>query len=93
MKRVFNGVKPTKVMSVVRMKKKGHRSYDYIANQVELTPTTVERIATSDAFEVIKSMAHEKFVGKRSYQKIADKYGMKEEQLKSVLKEFKVTFC
>ena len=93
MKRVFNGVKPTKVMSVVRMKRKGHRSYDYIANQVELTPTTVERIATSDVFDVIKSMAHEKFVGKRSYQKITNKYNIKTEQLKTVLKEYKDTFC
>ena len=90
--RIFNGVNPVKAMKIVRMKKKGHRSYDYIANQVGLKSETVAKVVENDAFGTIQTLAHEKFVGKRAYAKIAEKYGMKTDVLKDVLSEYKDVF-
>jgi hypothetical protein len=90
--KIFNGVNPVKAMKIVRMKKKGHRSFDYIAKQVGLKVTTVEKVLTNNAFGVIKTLAHEKFVGRRSYATIANKYGLTETSLKNVLSEYKTVF-
>jgi len=90
--KLFNGVNPLKAMKIVRMKKKGHRSHDYIAEKVGLKTETVEKVLSNNAFGTIKTIAHEKFVGRRSYANIATKYGMTETSLKDVLSEYKEVF-
>lgn len=90
--KIFNGVNPMKAMKIVRMKKKGHRSHDYIAEKTGLKPETVEKVLSNNAFGDIKTLAHEKFVGRRSYASIAKKYDMSESSLRDVLIEYKEVF-
>lgn len=90
--RLFNGVSPVKAMKIVRMRKKGHRSYDYIARKTGLKINTVEKVLSNNAFNVIDTLAHEKFIGKRSYATIAYKYGVDETSLRDVLSEYKEVF-
>ena len=90
--KIFNGVSPVKAMQIVRMKRKGHRSHDYIAEKVGLKSSTVEKVLAGNAFDTFKSMAREKFIGRRSYASIAMKHGVDEESLKEVLTEYKAIF-